>query len=81
MTKDSEEALTGILAIVFVAVMLFVLAPLGAAIGALTALIVTWWFPDMMKLLTTYMRFTHEYQVGAALGYIGAFFRAPRLGK
>ena len=81
MSDNSTGGLSALLAVALVAIAIFLLAPLGAAIGALTAVIVSWWFPDVMEHMTGYFGFSHAYQLGAALGYVGTFFRTPKFGK
>ena len=64
------------LAAVAVIALVFVLVPLGTACGALSAMIVEWFFPVLMQKLAYMAGFARPWELGAALGFVGAFFRS-----
>lgn len=64
-----------IAALAFVGIVL-VFVPLGTALGALSAMIVEYWFPVFMPKLAAMFGFEWPWELGAACGFIGAFFRS-----
>lgn len=71
-----EKLALGLLALIVVAVGLFLSAILGIALGALAGWIAGWFFPTTLTALAHLLGLTAPYQVGAACGFVGGFFRA-----
>ena len=75
MEKFAQGLGVGILAIMGTVLLVALECFMGAAFGALTAIITAWNFPNTMAILLSYTHFAAVYQLGAALGFIGGFLR------
>lgn len=73
---------TGFIVAAGVAALLPFLIALSTIVGALVGLVVGWMFEETFALWLRVLRLEAEpYQVGAALGFVSAFFRSNRTEK
>lgn len=81
MQKTLNEYRRAILILALGLGLILLLVPVGTAMGALSAMIVEYWFPALMLKTANMAGFAAPWELGAALGFIGAFFKSTHIGK
>ena len=72
-----DKVFVGILGAIGVAGLFFVAAILGTLCGGIAGWAVGMAFPEVIALVKGYMGVTvTDFQLGAALGFVGSFFRS-----